>query len=139
MNLLMTAPLVDSRGNIRYFIGAQIDVSGLVKDCTELHAFRRMLDQQDGREPPTEQKDEFQELSQMFNNAELGTVRTHGGGMHREQVEVQDDTSTMNHKPRLLIQDQSTFDVDRPEQPSPKPEGRLSGPYKHVSRTFISR
>jgi len=137
MNLLMVAPLLDSRGNIRYFIGAQIDVSGLVKDCTDLDAFRRMLDQQEGREPQPEQKDEFQELSQMFNHTELSTVRLHGGGMHREQVVEQDDASAMNHKPRVLIQDQSTFDVDRAEQVSPKPEGRLSGPYKHVSQTVI--
>jgi hypothetical protein len=137
MNLLMVAPLLDSRGNIRYFIGAQIDVSGLVKDCTDLEAFRSMLDQQEGHEPQPEQKDEFQELSQMFNHAELSTVRLHGGGMHREQVVEQDDASAMNYKPRLLIQDQSTFDVDRAEQVSPKPEGRLSGPYKHVSQTVI--
>ncbi|QKX63302.1 uncharacterized protein TRUGW13939_10471 [Talaromyces rugulosus] len=30
MNLLMCAPLCDSKGRVRYFIGAQIDVSGLV-------------------------------------------------------------------------------------------------------------
>ncbi|KAK3359781.1 hypothetical protein B0T25DRAFT_109581 [Lasiosphaeria hispida] len=32
-NLLMCAPLLDSRGMIRYMIGAQADVSGLAKDC----------------------------------------------------------------------------------------------------------
>lgn len=32
MNLLMCAPLCDSKGTVRYFIGAQIDVSGLVMD-----------------------------------------------------------------------------------------------------------
>lgn len=32
MNLLMCAPLCDSKGKVRYFIGAQIDVSGLVMD-----------------------------------------------------------------------------------------------------------
>ncbi|EDU50032.1 PAS-9 domain containing protein [Pyrenophora tritici-repentis] len=130
MNLLMMAPLLDSRGNLRYFIGAQIDVSGLVKDNTDLEAFRRMLDQEEGREEKPQQKDEFQALSEMFNNTELDTVRKHGGNMHREQIEEQDDAS-MHHKPRLLIQDQSTFDVDRAETPASKPDGRLSGPYKH--------
>jgi hypothetical protein len=136
MNLLMMAPLLDSRGNLRYFIGAQVDVSGLVKDATDLDAFRRMLDQQEGVQEPDEQKDEFQELSEMFNHAELDTVRRFGGNMHREHLEDQDDTrSTRDHRPRLLIQDQSTFDVDRAEKPPPKPDGRLSGPYKHVSWT----
>jgi hypothetical protein len=130
MNLLMTAPLLDSRGTLRYFIGAQIDISGLVKDGTELEAFQRMLAEEDGREAKQQPKDEFQALSEMFNNTELDTVRNFGGSMHKEQLEDQDETN-MQHKPRLLIQDQSTFDVDRAEKPPPKPDGRLSGPYKH--------
>ena len=36
MNLLMTAPLLDSKGTTRYFIGAQVDVSGLCKEGTDL-------------------------------------------------------------------------------------------------------
>lgn len=135
MNLLMMAPLLDSRGNLRYFIGAQIDVSGLVKDGTDLDAFQRMLEQQEAREERDEPKDEFQELCEMFNHAELDTVRKFGGNMHREHLEDQDDSNAFNGgRPRLLIQDQSTFDVDKPEKPAPRPEGRLSGPYKHVSR-----
>ncbi|KAL6705869.1 hypothetical protein ACN47E_006329 [Coniothyrium glycines] len=131
MNLLMTAPLLDSRGNLRYFIGAQIDISGLVKDGTDLDAFRRMLDQQEGIVAEDEHKDEFQILSEMFNHAELDTVRKHGGSMHREHLEDQDDASTRDHRPRLLLQDESAFDVNRAEKPAPKPDGRLSGPYKH--------
>jgi hypothetical protein len=136
MNLLMMAPLLDSRGNIRYFIGAQIDVSGLAKDCTDLDALQRMLsNQHDGVDDAP--KDEFQELSEMFNHSELDIVRKHGGSMHREQVEEQDDASTIQHKPRLLIQDQSTFDVDKAQKPNLTSEGRLSGPYKHVSSSHI--
>ncbi|CBX94497.1 hypothetical protein IAQ61_009660 [Plenodomus lingam] len=129
MNLLMIAPLLDSRGNLRYFIGAQIDVSGLVKDGTDLDAFQRMLAQQDGKEEEDPLKDEFQELSEMFNHVELDTVRKYGGSMHREQLE--DGRPNSSQKPRLLIQDQSTYDVDKAEKPPPKPDGRLSGPYKH--------
>jgi len=43
MNLLMCAPLCDSRGTIRYFIGAQVDVSGLVKECSDMESFRRLV------------------------------------------------------------------------------------------------
>ncbi|KAH9868457.1 hypothetical protein J1614_007529 [Plenodomus biglobosus] len=130
MNLLMTAPLLDSRGNLRYFIGAQIDVSGLVKDGTDLDAFQRMLAQQEDNDDQGMQKDEFQELSEMFNHVELDTVRKFGGSMHREQLE-EGDVPNAQHKPRLLIQDQSTYDVSKAEKPPPKPDGRLSGPYKH--------
>ncbi|KAF2132151.1 hypothetical protein P153DRAFT_284361 [Dothidotthia symphoricarpi CBS 119687] len=132
LNLLMMAPLLDSRGQLRYFIGAQIDVSGLAKDCADLEAFQHMLDQQDGYEPKDEPKDEFQDLAEMFNHTELDTVRTFGGNMHRDYVDEQDNASMRGgHRPRLLIQDQSTLDVNMAEKPAPKPEGRLSGPYKH--------
>lgn len=135
MNLLMTAPLCDSRGTVRYFIGAQIDVTGLVKEGTELDAFRRMVDQEEGVIEKDEPKDEFQALCEMFNNTELDTTRRFGGNMHREHLEEKDD-ATMQHKPRVLIQDRSNFDLDGPEKSVPSPDGRLSGPYKHVSLTW---
>ncbi|ROW08862.1 hypothetical protein VMCG_02820 [Cytospora schulzeri] len=47
MNLLMCAPLMDSTGTIRYFLGAQIDVSGLAKGCSGLESLRRLVDQND--------------------------------------------------------------------------------------------
>ena len=43
LNLLMMAPLMDSKGKVRYFIGAQVDVSGLLKECSELEAMQRLL------------------------------------------------------------------------------------------------
>ena len=135
MNLLMTAPLLDSRGTLRYFIGAQIDVSGLVKDCTDLDAFQRMLDEKEGNVGKEEPKDEFQELSEMFNNVELDTVRKYGGNMHRDHVDEQDDKASIMGRPRLLIKDQSTVDIEGAERPLPKADGRLSGPYKHVRWT----
>jgi hypothetical protein len=133
MNLLMTAPLLDSRGTLRYFIGAQIDVTGLVKDGTELQAFQGMRQRQQNGETHEEPKDEFQELSKMFNNTELDIVRKHGGNMHREVVQDQDDNSIQG-RPRVLIQDQSTFDhIEEGQKLNPNVDGKLSGPYKHVS------
>ncbi|KAH7406176.1 hypothetical protein DE146DRAFT_609311 [Phaeosphaeria sp. MPI-PUGE-AT-0046c] len=132
MNLLMCAPLLDSRGNLRYFIGAQIDVTGLMKDGSDLEAFQNLRRQQDTGEKDEEAKDEFQELSKMFNHAELDMVRKHGGNMHREHIDDGDDASVIQHKPRVLIQDQSTFDhVEEGQKLNPKVDGRLSGPYKH--------
>ncbi|KAK1072862.1 hypothetical protein LTR33_010142 [Friedmanniomyces endolithicus] len=95
MNLLMTAPLMDSRGNIRYFIGAQVDCSGLVKDCSDLDGLLRLVERDEDpqaaeHEERANRKDEFQELSQMFNGAELETVRKYGGRMHREYLDDSD-------------------------------------------------
>ncbi|KAH6655325.1 hypothetical protein BKA67DRAFT_508066, partial [Truncatella angustata] len=46
MNLLMVAPLYDSRGIVRYHIGAQVDVSGLVKDCAGLESLERLMERE---------------------------------------------------------------------------------------------
>lgn len=81
MNLLMTAPLCDSRGTIRYFIGAQVDVSGLVKECSDMESLKRLVVMSDEANTDTNTdfgkpaKDEFQELSEMLNLQELDTVR----------------------------------------------------------------
>jgi hypothetical protein len=84
MNLLMIAPLMDSRGSIRYFIGAQADVSGLIKDCSELGGLARIVAREQDPEEEASVKDEFQELSEMLNGTELDTVRRCGGRMHKE-------------------------------------------------------
>jgi hypothetical protein len=41
-NLLMIAPLYDSRGTIRYFMGAQVDVSGLVNEFSDLESLKTL-------------------------------------------------------------------------------------------------
>lgn len=144
MNLLMIAPLCDSRGQIRYFIGAQVDVSGLVKDCTELESLRRVAanhrseegEMDDGTLPvPPPRKDEFQELSEMLNVAELDTVREHGGHMHRERQYEDDDSASIAglHKPRLLLKEMSPV-LETSYTLNNRGGGKLSGVYQHVSQ-----
>ncbi|MCJ1442754.1 MAG: hypothetical protein MMC23_003251 [Stictis urceolatum] len=149
MNLLMIAPLCDSRGIIRYFIGAQVDVSGLVRDCTELESLSSLVADEkrkqnrngngNSKSSPQPHKDEFQDLTEMFNMSELDTVRRYGGRMHSES---QDDTDsittgpTPSHRPRLLLKENSDPELDgppsRPTQSSPSPtSGRLAGVYQH--------
>lgn len=146
MNLLMCAPLCDSRGTIRYFIGAQVDVSGLVKECSDLESLRRLVIQgedDEARDPNDDleyvaeasgPKDEFQELSEMLNLQELDTVRRWGGRMHKE---TQEETSDTNFKagnwgkPRLLINSTSPDDPTQFSKPSGRTSGRLSGIYEN--------
>ncbi|KAJ0160953.1 Phototropin-2 [Colletotrichum tanaceti] len=140
MNLLMVAPLYDSRGTVRYFIGAQVDVSGLAKESSGLEALQSLVVDKEAvttainghRNYKTEeQKDEFQELSEMFNMAELETVRRRGGNMHRvPQDQNQASTSTNWNKPRILIQDESSS-VHQSNPEVPLTSGRLSGIYEH--------
>lgn len=73
LNLLLVAPLRDDHGNVKassrlrlqsyprtqanslvqYFLGAQIDVSGIVKDCPGLEAHKRALNHEPPVEPQT--------------------------------------------------------------------------------------
>ncbi|KAL9124770.1 MAG: hypothetical protein Q9217_005932 [Psora testacea] len=136
MNLLMIAPLCDSRGKIRYFIGAQVDVSGLVKDCTDLESLQRLvLQEQTGNlhvNGEEEEKDDFQDLSEMLNMAELEIVRKHGGRMHREYQDDDSDIARSGapHMPRLLLQEPS---ADAGQGSHGKQQsGKLSGIYQNV-------
>ncbi|KAL3956807.1 hypothetical protein ACCO45_009653 [Purpureocillium lilacinum] len=89
MNLVMLAPLYDSRGVIRYFLGAQVDVSGLARDCYGLGALKKLVTEDEGepKEQPdpattTCNQDEFTQLAELLGRRELDTVREHGGRMH---------------------------------------------------------
>ncbi|KAI1853609.1 hypothetical protein JX266_001593 [Neoarthrinium moseri] len=161
MNLLMVAPLYDSRGVVRYHIGAQVDVSGLVRDCSGLESLERLVEREtvegstdgfvrihrkngqtnsstDAKEDEAK-KDEFRELASMFSLQELKTVRESGGSMHRvHQSEAPDTEGVSNwHKPRLLIRDDATIDrrdSDPVLQYSPvhsSASGKLAGVYEH--------
>lgn len=141
MNLLMCAPLCDSRGTIRYFIGAQVDVSGLVKECSDMESLKRLVILSGANEDAhtdggMTSKDEFQELSEMFNLQELDTVRRWGGRMHKESQEVDGDTSRTGgnwSKPRVLITSGSPDGTkDRySHSPLTRGGGRLSGIYEN--------
>jgi hypothetical protein len=149
MNLLMVSPLYDSRGIVRYHLGAQVDVSGLVKECAGLDSLETLMadeNPENERYPgeseqrkKDEEKDEFQELAEMFDLAELKTVRETGGAFHRthQQDVRQTDTVPANwNKPRLVFRDDATINR-RPSDPVLHDTamasfgGRLSGIYKH--------
>ncbi|RDW88503.1 hypothetical protein BP6252_00535 [Coleophoma cylindrospora] len=55
VNLLMCAPLYDDKGAIRYFIGAQVDVTGLVEEGRGIESFRMLLQNDEQPKLDTEQ------------------------------------------------------------------------------------
>jgi PAS domain S-box-containing protein len=146
MNLFMMAPLMDSRGRIRYFIGAQVDVSNLVKECSNLDGLMRMIEREEDPEGAAEEeesnkKDEFQELSEMFNSAELDSVRKYGGRMHKDYVDDSDRESVARGHRRVLLKDNSHEVLEKhnghvsnmPAEIKEKINGKLEGVYQHVS------
>lgn len=148
MNLVMMAPLMDSRGNVRYIIGAQVDVSNLVKECSSLDGLMHMVEREQDPEGAAEEdeanrKDEFQDLTEMFNGAELETIRKFGGRMHKEYIDDSDRESVKSGKRRVLLKDSSQEILEKhgasrasisvPPTLREKINGKLEGVYQHVS------
>jgi hypothetical protein len=140
----MVAPLLDSRGTTRYFIGAQVDVSGLCKDCTDLHGLRRMLAKQGKANDPfsaeesQDKKDEFRQLSEMLNSNELEIARKHGGGMHRQRVDElgENNQKRRDERPRLLLKEPTSPSYGVDVTSGGKNNGKLEGIYQNVSLPF---
>jgi PAS domain-containing protein len=100
MNLCLLVPLTDFDGNLKYFLGAQVDVSGLLRSCAGFESFARTVrDSQDDVDNDFESSrrgsvltttaamnaagEDFRDLAEMLDGDELQTVRRHGGAMHR--------------------------------------------------------
>jgi hypothetical protein len=49
----MCAPLFDDKGKVRYFIGAQVDVTGLVENGAGVESFRAFLQKDSQKDPET--------------------------------------------------------------------------------------
>jgi PAS domain S-box-containing protein len=86
VNLLMIAPLHDNKGRLKYQIGAQVDVSGLVEKGRGLDTFARYLTTRnndrgrrsiEGDERKQNALNKLRELSEMFDLEESTVVQTH--------------------------------------------------------------
>lgn len=149
MNLLQTAPLCDSQGKIRYFIGAQIDVSGLTMQGAQMESLQDLQAEADASgndhasipssKAPPPKKTEFQELGELFSPRELQTVHDHGGKLFHPSV---DHLNSGNG--RLWLQspgDEGEIRFNSGNSHGSSPGGSLTGVYKNVSdfpQTFLN-
>ncbi|KAH6669107.1 hypothetical protein F5X68DRAFT_176087 [Plectosphaerella plurivora] len=127
MNLLMMAPLYDSRGT------EEMSAETEALDPESLN------DEDPYNNKGQEDQDEFRYLTEMFNAAELEAVRTHGGDMYRirqdDPSQGRDGAGTAGgshnwNRPRILIKDESWSSKSTPVSPSIS-SGRLAGVYTH--------
>lgn len=94
----MCVPLRDQYGKVRYFLGAQLDITGLVMECTELDSLQKLVEQQtkvgnDGNAAAitgAHQQDAFEQLSETFNPRELETLLASQRRHHPTSDEEQD-------------------------------------------------
>ena len=145
MNLLMIAPMYDNKGDVRYCLGCQIDISPLIEGGKGLDTFSQLLDQDraqsqvrnGGRDPINL----LAELGQMLNQPEADLVRGRMRSSSRGS-ESKKSTPSPKRRPqgprRFLSMDDSN--EARPETSSGKmwPDaslgrsGRLPGVYRNV-------
>lgn len=147
MNLLQCAPLCDSQGKVRYFIGAQVDVSGLAMDGAQMESLQALQAEKERLEnskeqvndedsagsfksaqPPNPPKSEFQELNELFSPRELQNVQQNGGSLFQPAPENISRTNS-----RLFLPDPiQDGEIRIGDTPPPNIGGSLTGVYKHV-------
>lgn len=154
MNLLMVAPLYDNRGAVRYFIGAQVDISGLIEDGRGLDSFARYLDEKSQRrQRDNDQAQEsaskrslrvLNEFGQMLSLDESGVFQSHS-----RSSSIQDNASSTNYSTRGPLRRRETGtrqarrvlgNEERDEEEerstwafsSMGPSGKLPGVYQNV-------
>ncbi|EAW14399.1 uncharacterized protein ACLA_074360 [Aspergillus clavatus NRRL 1] len=123
MNLLQCAPLCDSSGKIRYFIGAQIDVSGLAMDGAQMESLQKLQEQQrkvegdDGQRTISSAseysmlpKSEFQEMCELFSPRELINVQENGGNLFNPTANAR--YSTRSSRPWPVPDSSSESDIE---------------------------
>ena len=143
----MCAPLYDDRGEVRYFIGAQVDVSGLIEGGRGLESFESLLIEERSRDSPRppdvgkKSLKKLKELSQMFCFEEGAVVQTHS----RTNSPLEDASSThrsirggrdhSTRPTRRVLGDDRVDDEDSNgwRLSSLGPSGKLPGVYRNVS------
>jgi len=139
----MCAPLYDNSGKIRYFLGAQVDISATVNEGTDLDSLQRMIEQKESRGESDarggEKKDEFQLLSEMLDIQELNAVRKWGGRMLQETQEEDNISHKMNwRRPTVLLRDPSR-DYIKTSPSNAGDIGKVVGFYQNVSQITSPR
>ena len=161
MNLIMVAPLYDNRGTVRYFIGAQIDVSGLIEDGRGLDSFERTLHESKTRHRHHDSSETDEDLSRKHLRAlnEFGQMlsveETSALGGHSRSSSMQDTASVHQsvrgtsgrrdpgvRQPRRVVlgteEDEEGNELRHAwAQPSLGPSGKLPGVYQNVSPSLI--
>lgn len=141
MNLLMIAPLYDNRGAVRYFIGAQIDINGLIENGRGLESFEKLLGQDRsaqryGGSPVKQPQAVLAELSAMWSNEEIDITKRYG--RERSASETSQPMKKSNTGRRYLGMEDP---ADRDLWPAPQlgGSGRLPGVFQNVSACTRAR
>ncbi|KAK5115927.1 hypothetical protein LTR62_000383 [Meristemomyces frigidus] len=137
INLLLIAPLYDNKGQVRYFLGCQIDVSSLVENGRGIESFSTLL-KQDRRErrfggPDKTPKHVLSELGQMLTDEESRTMSTRAQSMSSDRPSMPAQVATPEQRGRRILLGMEDTPTERSLWPHPSlgPSGRLPGVYQN--------
>ena len=147
MNLLLIAPLYDNKGTVRYFLGAQIDVSSLIQGGRGMESFSQLL-QKDRAESrfggrfDRDPKKFLGDLGQMLNEDESGAMhnRERSSGSDAESAVSVKTSGTRRMKGGRMIVGMDDGPPEKQLWPSANlgPSGRLPGVYQNVSARSLA-
>ena len=149
MNLLMMAPLFDNCGQVRYFIGCQVDVSGLIEGGKGLDSLARLLAQReteatngkDGGGKDTKAMNALRKLSSILSLEESDVLKREPNGHASDTGSIAGSIHSASRAPgtkrRYLVMDEP-MDRDLWTAPSLGRSGRLPGVYRNVSPGLFS-
>ncbi|KAL9065989.1 MAG: hypothetical protein Q9157_007286, partial [Trypethelium eluteriae] len=140
MNLVMIAPLYDNKGNVRYFIGCQIDVSKLIIGGRGLESFEQLLTQ-DKAEARFGEKEKHKtplatmgELGQLLTNEEVEVVKKRDRSYSRgseSSTPVRPGTRDGTRPQRRILGMESAQERSLWAHPQLGSSGRLPGVYQN--------
>jgi hypothetical protein len=146
MNLLMLAPLYDNKGQVRYFIGCQIDVSSLIEGGRGLESFATLLARDRSEERFGDSLDQdpkriLGDFGAMLNGEESTIIksksRPHSFSDEGLRSPLRSGTamsgSVRAPRRRLGMDDEPSSDRHLWPHPSLGHSGRLPGVYQNVS------
>lgn len=152
MNLVMTAPLYDNKGKVKYFLGAQVDISGLVEEGRGLDSFERYLGEnrrkRDSNQSFLNQKHTkaLGELGQLLSAEESSVLHGQGysgeGSIHDSEYGGSKNTRRLQGRrdPNFRVPRRVLGNEDDEEQEKDKnawafnslgPSGKLPGVYQN--------
>ena len=160
MNLLMTAPLFDNRGNVRYIIGAQVDVSGLIEDGRGLDSFERTLndrssysknpdsarDEDDTPKKSLKKLDEFGQMLSLDEGSVFDRSQSRNSSVNDGVRSEIDSVRALSKRDREYGPKQARKMLGHEEEQQSEgwalslssASGKLPGVYQNVSRLFMN-
>lgn len=136
----MVVPLRDQNGRVRYYLGAQLDITELVNTCTGLESLQRLIARQsvapdqrneDEVKVQLDQMAEFQQLSETFSNQELQSLL---GSQERKQLDDHVSHGSDSYEAPRVRHNNSSANLDSSIRLPGSGSAPPLGFYKNVSK-----